>query len=75
MFRRQVKNFSSPKTLQIKPFHTKTSFKMPLVVPGITSGDGENAKTNEWMNKLVGKKLGESSDATVSYSHLETIQS
>lgn len=75
MLRKQVKNLSSPKTLQINPFHTKSSFKMPLVVPGITSGDSENAKTNDWMNKLVGKKLGESSDATVSYSHLETIQS
>lgn len=31
---------------------------MPLVVPGVTtqqSGD----KTEEWMNKLVGKKLSE----------------
>jgi phosphoribosylpyrophosphate synthetase len=37
---------------------------MPLVVPGINSGD-EDSKTTEWMNKLVGKKIGESSDATV----------
>lgn len=42
---------------------------MPLVVPGINSG-GANAKTDEWMNKLVGKKLGEGSDATVSFAQL-----
>ncbi|TVY12666.1 Uncharacterized protein LARI1_G009493 [Lachnellula arida] len=35
---------------------------MPLVVPGINSNDG--SKTEEWTNKLVGKKIGESSDAT-----------
>lgn len=37
---------------------------MPLVVPGINS-TGEGSKTDEWMNKLVGKKIGETSDATV----------
>ncbi|KAI9738080.1 MAG: hypothetical protein M1818_005508 [Claussenomyces sp. TS43310] len=36
---------------------------MPLVVPGINSG-GDKSKTNDWMNKLVGKKIGEGSDAT-----------
>ncbi|RFU32171.1 hypothetical protein B7463_g4180, partial [Scytalidium lignicola] len=36
---------------------------MPLIVPGINSKGGD-AKTDEWRNKLVGKKLGESSDAT-----------
>ena len=41
---------------------------MPLVVPGINSADG--SKTEEWTNKLVGKKLGDSSDATV-YSTME----
>jgi hypothetical protein len=30
---------------------------MPLVVPGITSNSGD--KTEEWTNKLVGKKLSE----------------
>ncbi|TVY25796.1 Uncharacterized protein LHYA1_G004553 [Lachnellula hyalina] len=35
---------------------------MPLVVPGINSNDG--SKTEEWTNKLVGKKIGASSDAT-----------
>jgi hypothetical protein len=30
---------------------------MPLVVPGIMTGSGD--KTEEWTNKLVGKKLSE----------------
>ncbi|KAI1255307.1 hypothetical protein MGN70_003372 [Eutypa lata] len=30
---------------------------MPLVVPGITSNSSEDPKTQEWTNKLVGKKL------------------
>ncbi|KAE9989060.1 hypothetical protein Vi05172_g4386 [Venturia inaequalis] len=33
---------------------------MPLVVPGLMSKDGD--KTTEWMNKLAGKKIGETSD-------------
>jgi hypothetical protein len=41
---------------------------MPLVVPGINSV-GDNSKTEEWTNKLVGKKIGEISNATV--CHLE----
>lgn len=41
---------------------------MPLVVPGINSG-GDNSKTEEWMNKLVGKKLTDgTSDSTVGYA-------
>lgn len=36
---------------------------MPLVVPGINSGgDDKNA---QWMNKLMGKKLGDDHDQTV----------
>ena len=31
---------------------------MPLVVPGLMGNSGDN-KTDEWMNKLVGKKLSE----------------
>ncbi len=42
---------------------------MPLVVPGINSG-GDKSKTGEWMNKLVGKKIGKGSDATVGYPFL-----
>ncbi|KAG9229680.1 hypothetical protein BJ875DRAFT_182155 [Amylocarpus encephaloides] len=39
---------------------------MPLVVPGVTSTsmDEGASKNEQWANKLVGKKLGESSDAT-----------
>ena len=36
---------------------------MPLVVPGLTSNKDD--KTSKWMNDLVGKKIGESSDETV----------
>ncbi|KAJ9606768.1 hypothetical protein H2200_008777 [Cladophialophora chaetospira] len=36
---------------------------MPLVVPGITSSGGDN-KTNDWMNKLMGKNLGNTTNET-----------
>jgi hypothetical protein len=40
---------------------------MPLVVPGINNTSGSEEKKSEWMNKLVGKKLTDSSsDSTVS---------
>lgn len=40
---------------------------MPLVVPGMQSkeGGGGNDKTSDWMNKLMGKKIGEGNDETV----------
>jgi hypothetical protein len=41
---------------------------MPLVVPGINSQGAGKSKTEEWTNKLVGKKLGDGSDATVRLS-------
>ena len=41
----------------------KTTPNMPLVDPVTTSAGGD--KTQEWQNKLVGKKIGDSSDATV----------
>jgi len=41
---------------------------MPLVVPGLTNNSGENDKTNNWMNQLMGKKIGDSSNETVSYA-------
>jgi len=47
-----------------KHFATDQHLKMPLVVPGITSG-GEQNKTDEWSNKLVGKKIGDNHDAIV----------
>jgi hypothetical protein len=39
---------------------------MPLVVPGLTNNSGENDKTNNWMNQLMGKKIGDTSNETVS---------
>lgn len=54
--------------LPYKTFTDKKSLNMPLVVPGINSG-GDASKTEEWQNKLVGKKLGEgASDEVVRYS-------
>ncbi|KAI0163536.1 hypothetical protein BJ166DRAFT_295903 [Pestalotiopsis sp. NC0098] len=38
---------------------------MPLVIPGITGNSGD--KTEEWTNKLVGKKLSEGSSDEVSF--------
>ncbi|EMD00815.1 hypothetical protein BAUCODRAFT_29195 [Baudoinia panamericana UAMH 10762] len=35
---------------------------MPLVVPGLMSKDGD--KSSDWMNKLMGKKLGDASNET-----------
>ena len=40
---------------------------MPLVVPGLTSNSGDNEQTNKWMNQLMGKKIGDSSNETVSH--------
>lgn len=37
---------------------------MPLVVPGVTTNS--NSKTEEWQNKLVGKKLSDT-------DHTETV--
>jgi len=39
---------------------------MPLVVPGINNKASSNDPKEEWMNKLAGKKLSDSStDSTV----------
>ncbi|KAF2131784.1 hypothetical protein P153DRAFT_395091 [Dothidotthia symphoricarpi CBS 119687] len=35
---------------------------MPLVVPGLMSKDGSSG--NDWMGKLMGKKLGDSHNET-----------
>ena len=43
---------------------------MPLVVPGLTNNSSENDKTNNWMNQLMGKKLGDTSNETVSHTRL-----
>jgi len=37
---------------------------MPLVVPGLTNNSSENDKTNTWMNQLMGKKIGDTSNET-----------
>lgn len=61
-----IKNkLQSKLQLPFRTFNTKTRSNMPLVVPGITSGGDKGDKTKEWTDKLVGKKIGEASDATV----------
>lgn len=41
---------------------------MPLVVPGISSTSGD--KTEEWTNKLVGKKVSDDAHSeVVSFAH------
>ncbi|KAK3725212.1 hypothetical protein LTR37_000723 [Vermiconidia calcicola] len=37
---------------------------MPLVVPGLQSKDGGSDKTSKWMNDLMGKKIGDTSNET-----------
>ncbi|KAL3427839.1 peptidase inhibitor [Phlyctema vagabunda] len=60
----QILSTASRLSLQARPFSTKQLYNMPLVVPGINSQEDGNDKTQEWMNKLVGKKIGETSDQT-----------
>ncbi|KAK9543669.1 hypothetical protein V6Z88_010036 [Aspergillus fumigatus] len=49
---------------QIQNFFTQKQSNMPLVVPGINSDMGSDK--NEWLSKLVGKKISDStSDVTV----------
>jgi hypothetical protein len=69
MHLKNIKSFVSFKYIhkpihtQYKTFNTKQNFNMPLVDPVTNSAGGD--KTTEWQNKLVGKKIGESSDAVV----------
>nr|OQO20511.1 hypothetical protein B0A51_10888 [Rachicladosporium sp. CCFEE 5018] len=37
---------------------------MPLVVPGMMGAGGGDDKTSGWMSKLMGKKIGDSSNET-----------
>ncbi|KAF2813388.1 uncharacterized protein BDZ99DRAFT_255066 [Mytilinidion resinicola] len=37
---------------------------MPLVIPGLQSKDGASSSSDDWTNKLMGKKIGETSDTT-----------
>jgi len=39
---------------------------MPLVIPGLMSQDSKDDKTSQWQNKLMGKKIGDASNETVS---------
>lgn len=41
---------------------------MPLVVPGLQSKDGAPSG-DDWMSKLMGKKLGDQHDEIVSLQH------
>lgn len=45
---------------------------MPLVVPGITSNSGD--KTQEWTNKLVGKKITDEPSSEVVCDPLRLLQ-
>jgi hypothetical protein len=64
-----------PKTYRKEPtgkpnYPPTTTANMPLVVPGLTNNSGENDKTNNWMNQLMGKKIGDTSNETVSPSNI-----
>lgn len=50
--------------LTTKHYHHSTKVKMPLVVPGITNTGSGNSK-DDWLNKLVGKKISDSHNETV----------
>jgi len=59
---KRLSHFYSKKT-HYRPFNTKSILNMPLVDPVTNSAGGD--KTAQWQNKLVGKKIGETSDAVV----------
>lgn len=46
---------------------------MPLVVPGMSSKGGD--QTSDWQSKLMGKKIGESTDEVVRAPSISTPQS
>jgi hypothetical protein len=46
---------------------------MPLVVPGLQSKDGNSG--DDWMSKLMGKKLGDQHDEMVSRPPLTSLSS
>lgn len=55
--RNSCKNTTLSLLLSLEPINAPIVAAMPLVVPGINSTSGN--KTEEWQNKLVGKKLGD----------------
>jgi hypothetical protein len=64
-----------PRTIsrtQYKFFCTNQILNMPLIDPVTTAAGGD--KNAEWQNKLVGKKLGDSSDEVVSLISWNTIK-
>lgn len=58
---------SPPTTIALRNIHraltTTTTTKMPLVVPGLQSKDGNSS--DDWLSKLAGKKLGDQHDEMV----------
>lgn len=53
---------------KFKHFSSNPYSKMPLVDPVTNSAAGGEDKTQVWMSKLAGKKIGDSSDETVRWS-------
>jgi hypothetical protein len=47
-------------------FNSSITLAMPLVVPGLMSNNKD--KNDDWQNKLMGKKLGDTSDEIVCQS-------
>jgi hypothetical protein len=69
---------NTPKLNTTLPLRQQHATKMPLVVPGVTADNMGDNKTQEWMNKLVGKTLSDEpssetvrSRAVVSFHHLQ----
>jgi hypothetical protein len=58
------------KTTNYRLIHRATITKMPLVVPGLMNKSDN--KSEDWANKLMGKKIGDSSDQIVSEETLNT---
>lgn len=56
----RIESTNTPRLTQTQ----QQSTNMPLVVPGLQCKGGDD-KSSEWMNKLAGKKIGESSNETV----------
>lgn len=63
LLKNSTRNYSLP--LPKTSNHRKTA-TMPLVIPGVMSNNGGDDKNSQWMNKLMGKKIGDSSNETVS---------
>jgi hypothetical protein len=55
-------NFTILQRTLSRTLTTTTTYKMPLVVPGLQSKDG---KGDDWMSKLMGKSIGDSHNETV----------